>query len=771
MVKKKLRISFLALVSFCTMHARYGRLMIFIDDGEPMEYDQTIKIPILMDCIQALYEKTGPVLVTAYMWNNIMGRYRAFTEKKNVSGSSEETYYELYRIIVDYMETEIASIPDKNKKDLNAITKELQRMVGSKLAQDQAFLEKREKFAQDKDFWSSSYKGCIYTVIHFFDFSQWHIYTIDDTWYLFVPRTYQQNMEKKYKTEIDSFFPPFKRSISFIHDVSTKRVLEKEEIAMGLKIHNFKKVTRSQWAYFLSEKSVLEPKKHVSTTSIHREDLSNRLFVTYDDVGNKAVAQAILPYYTIFLAGHGQYMSSSKLLEIALKKTAALQNDIGFFVQGQITDFPERKQKKIAELMELEQKIMTMISQSNGLIAGLSMKTYMQFLDFLNDHISTNMLYYSCCFGGGTQYQLAFVTRGVGKEYNYTIMSQVSADIVSSSAMPYFYVLWDEKMEVINEKERATARLALTSEINFVQFFDAVEKKRSLNTIIKQIAYESKTNIPAIRLPGTSWFNAARLKDVVYITNVALGTTKNFDVSGKKAVLLYTPAIFSTITMDLNEKNSWENALATAQRQASGQLPLFISMAPEQMTHWIWSLQACNCLLTAVVYNFLKALTTRIFKSFLIDSLCVENNLGIEASTLLGIDEDQTITLTNVLIFNILMPRYDSKQGMLFTWNEEGYIANYITDKGKIICESIDPEQKIQKMTTEQFNAYNSLYQRDKTSAQEYEKFIPDVADIEKFVRRHVGIVKNLPMSEEEKAWKTRKGLGEGVNGEEKTAD
>ncbi len=736
-MKRNLLIAFFLIMNLCTMQARYGRLMMFVDQGEPREYER-IDISVVMACIQALYEKTGPILVNAYVWNNILGRYQAYANKLKLPTSSAMKYYELCQTAADYVKKELANVSDKNKNDLNALEVALQRMVTYNLAMNADFQKKYKDFYTEKDVWMTIANGTIYRVINELDFSQWHIYTIDDAWYLFVPRHYQQNMEKGYNAEVAALFPTFKRSIPSAHDALTDRDLEKDEIALGLKLHNFEKIVLLHWKYFFLAHPVFEFKEGVLITSKNIEDLLKRLFVTYDDMQDKTIASAILPHYTIYLDGHGGYASDMDMewLAEALAESSQLQKDIGFFSQGQMSDFPKEKREKITRLMVLEKEITTMINDSQGIIAGLSMTAYKQLLDFLNDKISTTMLYYYSCFGGGKHLQLPFVSRGVDKAYNYTIMSEVSGDIPGYGAVSFF---GNAKVQVFYENNEARARLGLTSEINFSQFFDAVEKKLPLNVLMSSIVHNQKTNIPAVRLPGTSWFSAARLKDVAYLTNVALSTTKKFDVSGKKAVLLYTPAISSVITLNVTTI-SQENPLATAQYQASNQLPLFISMIPEQQTHWMQSLQACDCLLTAVVYNFLKELVVgeiRVFKKYLIDVMCVQNNLSKKASDLLGVDQNQMMMLTDVIIYNGHMPKLRLRQGLLFTWMGKGYMAKYILLNGEKKFESINPEQEIEELTPDQFEYYQKMYQIQKSGAQKIAKPLIDTSTLEQFTRKH----------------------------------
>jgi hypothetical protein len=739
MVKKKLRISFLALVSFCTMHARYGRLMIFIDQGEPRAYNQ-IGIPVAMAFIQALYEKTGPILINAYAWNNILDRFQAYTHLMKVPSLGAEIYDALCQTVADCIQKELATIPDKDKKNLSAVAMKLQKMVSHKLNQDEAFLKKSESFAQGNDFWTASFNGTIFRVISKLDPSQWHIYSFDDAWYLFVPRHYQQNMKKEYDAEIAALFPTFKRSIPSARDAMTGRNLEKDEMALGLKLHNFEKVTLSQWGDFFWKKPVFELKEGMLVQSTTIENLLSRLFVTYDDMSDKTIASTVLPHHIIYLDGHGGYAPGIVMEELmgALEESAELQRDIGFFTQGQMNNFPEDKREKIIQLMELEEEITVMMNSSNGIIAGLSMTAYKQLLDFLNDKISTTMLYYYSCFGGGQQLQLPFFLRGIDKIYNYTIMSEISADIPGYGDQPYFYARANAALNVFYENNKVMAQFALSSQINYALFFYAVEKKLPLSIMMSYIVHNEKTNIPAIRLPGTSWFSVARLKDVAYITNVALSMTKNFDVSGKKAVLLYTPAIFSDITMNIPIM-FYESSFAAAQYQAKYQLPLFISMSSEGQVHWIQSLQACDCCLTAVIYNFLKELAIgemRVHKRYLIDTLCVQNNLGQKASKLLGVTQGQTMILTDVLIYNGYIPKLRLKQGLFFTWNKKGYIAKYIV-REKRISEPINPEQDIQELTPKQFEFYQKMYQDLKGQAQKIAKPLIDTRKLEEFTRKH----------------------------------
>ena len=761
LMKKYITVSIFFLIS-TSLCARPGRLMMFVDESEASNYEN-ISFPITMCCVEALYEKIGPVLMNAYVLRTIFNRYNEFIQIFEGDPRFESTknlkkYDQLYQKIVTTITQELPKIVTVSNKNAQDIADELEKTIEQQLLSGKElpeFLASITKKSNPQIYWCNMLNGSLYEIIHGFNFDEWDIYAIHNAWYLFVPKSYRESIEAEYKQEKKNVFSGILHAMK-LTDAATGRKLAEEEIALGLKIHNFEKMTKDQWTNFLLREThvqipgkIFQPGNDMRTflkqVFINIDDMSKKgieRLATIYDMPEKTVMKSMLPCCTIYLRGHGGYETNMFIDNFPklLKESTQLKNEIGFFVQADIEQFPEEKRKKIEQIFTLEKRITGMIDVSGGNIAGLSMVSYRQMLDFLNNDMSAVLLYYFTCYGGGRRLQLPFVSRAGDKMYDYTIMSEVSGDIPGYSTRSYFDLESAQiKVYVFYENGVPKVRLAFKSDINFTKFFTAVENKKSLREIMTSITYRAATNIPAIRLPGTSWFSAARLKNIAYVTHTAMATAGNeMHMTNKDVVLLYTPAVDREIVL-------------------TGGVPKFISMLPEQKIHWIKSINARYFLSTELVYNFLKELLPLKwfvgYKKFLIDTLHVKNNWGINTSKLLGVKPGDVLSLTNVVIFHGYESEVKASRGMLFMWRGKGYIVSYMDAAGRNIANPFDPNQLIRPLTQAESQYYREMYQENKNAAQQAAKELIDTTSLQQFTHKHVQIQQmNRPqMNENEK--------------------
>ncbi len=731
----------LAIISIFVLEARHARLMMFVDINE-YESGTPQAIPISMDCASALYEQAGPVLMSSSIFKVLITRrLQAFQEFEQYP--SYKTYYELYKKINNDIQQIFSEMLNKNKTD---ITSKMGQILDEKLENDKNFQEQKERARNTNSLDNDLSIALMQFIPH-----DWDIYTLNNEWFLLIPHEYQRYMQELYTLE--NSLNTESASNKIFYDKKTKRALTDNEIAIGLKTGNFKKLLQlPDQVDFLSPEQ-----KEIMKTKIYMQELCSFLFVNYNDISSKDTADSILPQHTIYIDGHGRYSKVTGMFDIRLQESAQLQQDIGFFQKGNIENFPPDKQEKIKKLLDLEKEIDQMITASEGTIAGLSLPGYTQFLDFLNTKISTTILYYSTCFGGGRHLYFPFVSRGLDKTYNYPIISSVLDDVPSVFNRVHFTILYPpRKVEIIYKNGTADPRLRYESTIYFAKFFNAVEHNMPFGTLLHYVTDPNvPRNIPAVRLPGTSWFNATRLGTFAYLTNATISaarTKKIIDVSGKKAVLLYTPIIPLNIKITIKEKKikPESNMWIATKAQAEEQIPVFTSVMPDnQQTHWIQSLEAPDCLLTAVINNFFDPDLLR-KRIILIDTLITRNNFSEKNSKMLGIKENEKIVLTKVGFFNgIQSPVLDSsnwERGMLFTYQNKAYKIVYAAkesvlwnknDTIKTLSNPIDIVQEITNLTEEDAKDYKDWYQRWKEYAENKANRIIEVDKLEDFIRTH----------------------------------
>ncbi len=756
-----MKISLLAIVLAVTtifvLEARHARLMMFVDiDGQ--EKPETDEIPITNRCMQALYEQAGPILMSPSLWNNIHSRVQKFSEEIRTATSAQKMiYYALYQKINDYIQEIFALMPVPEPKPIpiTRAEKHLQNSLNKRIKLDQYFTDMITDFLTvDKTKTSrltTMFEGNFYITSTFFIPRDWDIYSVDNEWFLLVPHQYATVMKATYFAENPSQLA----AKEIFLDKNTKQAIDTDAMAIGLKTHTFKKLEQP----IVTDALSFEQRQKMRS-QVYMEDLCSRIFVNYDDIPARDDIYSLLPHHTIYLTGHGGYSAMSPKFQNMLQESVQLQKDIGFVRGIDTTEeikekntlkLSDEQQIKIKKLLHLEVLICHKISTANGLIANLSIASYLQFLDFLNTKIPTTLLYYDTCFGGGQHLQIPFVSRGVEKVYNYTIISNISEDVEGIGGIPSFDILSSPRnVEIYFLNGLSHARLLLESHISFNKFFSSFTYNFRLTDVLAFITYKEPSNIPAIRLPGTFWFSTARLKNVAYITNIAVSaakTKKIIDVSGKKTALLYAPLIPVNVIINI-EKKPTKFDISAAQNQSEKQIPLFMSATSDQKVHWLQALKAPHCLLTAIINNFfVQGLPAS--NIFLIDTLTACNNFSKKTSQMLGAKPDEKIVLSHVILFNgIQSPALSIgpwQRGMIFKYQDKIYEVVYAASaqqlwkaEGKIhnLANPLDPDQNVTDITLYLKN-YDNWYQDWKTVAENNATRMVDVEKLEEFVRTH----------------------------------
>jgi len=737
---------FVLIFNIVMLEARHTRLMVFVDIQESEFLSNNI--PVSLKCTAALYEQAGPVLVSSGVFKTLMYCLRRF--KGEIQDMVQKAdYYAIYQKIDDHLQQIFSKIPDKNQENITAdIAYELKQA----LSIDEFFQNKSMITIPNME---ETDQGIALMQI---TFDEWDIYSLDDEWFLFIPKEYQRQMEEIYACE--KFFHDEVLLNAVFYDEQAKRAVTEHEMAIGLKIDSLKKLTELPVIFV---NSLSEEQKKIMQTKEYMQKLCSRLFVNIDDMPNIHNADLLLPLHNIYLNGHGKYLATFPRLDSLLQESRMLQKRIGFFVGKPGAIVKKQQQEEVEQLKKLEQEIDKMIETADGKIAGLSMFAYTAFLDFLNTKIFVDVLYYYTCFGGGKYLYIPFVSRGLDKIYNYTIVSGVFDDVSGITSRPYFNILLGEKkVDIIYKKGVPHPHLGYQTTISFAKFFDAVEHNLALNKLLQYITFNEPSNVPAIRLPGTVWFSAAKLDSVAYITNTTISTakTKKFiDVAGKKTILLYAPIIPLTIKISPKKNAS---------------TPLFVSAITDQQMHWIQSLEAPKYELTSIIDGFFNEDLLR-KRIILIDSLTAYNNFGQKNSDMLGIKQGEKVELTKVCLFNgvqsPLIGLSNWERGILFMCQGKVYKAVYAkkqyvlwnkNDQVMITSNPVNHNQDIIDVAnnseeTATIEEYEKYYNNQKKEVEKNASRLIEVEQLEDFVHKHLEKVKQKTVSKKEKAWKAKR--------------
>ncbi len=143
-------------------------------------------------------------------------------------------------------------------------------------------------------------------------------------------------------------------------------------------------------------------------------------------------------------------------------------------------------------------------SETGDYLVGLSKKDFHALLLFLNNHIKTNIFYYSTCFGGGLELLETYRTieKSMTNALNYILIS--GATTTASLLTTYHLVTSDN--------------IIYFTSTSFTSFFTLIEQGASLDKALSTIYPESITAVPLIRFPNTEWFNITAMSHVTSLT-------------------------------------------------------------------------------------------------------------------------------------------------------------------------------------------------------------------------------------------------------------
>jgi hypothetical protein len=727
---KKKFIIMLVMTGFFAVQARHARMIINFDiDNAETDTEHLLlsKKIMVMETVFALYEKTAPILISSNFWYQILFYYKQFKEKLQDVTSQEYLYHQIYLKIgkcANELLPLLTASTEQEKKE------ELAQKVQEQMNNDELYKKYYEERVELEN--SVAPNNDLYVIMHdFFKREEWDIYRWNMRFVLCIPRAYK-----------DEKIRAFKQECSLLH-LSPEKIAEQmprfsiEEIALGLQI-KYNSLVLMEEAQLedlpMLQETMFEGDQHaIQKTRYLVDDFFSNLFVTCYNVPEtlKPHMDFILPAWNFALDGHGEYANLSPELEKALARSEQLHTDIGFVVgkrkreifdeglqkeraQNEKTSIEkfnkeatQARQKNIEQLKELDKTINTMLAETKGSVASLSLPTFSSVLDFFDKYIKTSMLFYSTCFSGGRNVQLLFTSGGIHKIYNFTLISTVSSDVTSVSNMSYFAVHdFEADNFVMTEKG---VRLNYVNDASYQKFFDLQEHNDRLEKVIRAIIPIIEANAPAIRLPGMTWFSTMQLGEFATLNKIAISKAMqkgSLAIHDVLAILFYIPYIPLDLVLTISPsfvKESEESfiynpdlkfALKYWKKELfdANKVPLFVSMMPGNATHWIKKISAPDRLFTSFVDNMLSENIAG-EKIYLIDELNVINNINNKftkpADTpsprkLIDIPSDVLTTFEKVTFFSNLEydPLYPEDSihnfsGVFFMVKDKGYMGIY----------------------------------------------------------------------------------------------
>lgn len=541
------------------------RTLIFINDNCIEQYSIDHKIdqfgPMVGALIIALQEKANPILVSTSLWNNFIKRKNFFGSNKRSMGSNSDHMWRLYKQV----NTALTNMYQSEKVwDENVPLEQMYDQL-IEVSQNPEFCFNKQCMFGDV------YKRTIQNLITYItelNPAEWDVYTVDDFYYLLIPKAWQERIQLD-SADFQDFLQD-ERTTIFKNSTKPEQYISLRELITGFKIDSLDKVDDPLRE--IDEKIIRNSCATIEDFS-SINDLLSKVFVTKKDVHEITY----LPSWYIYISGHGVRSDISPLIreqwdrvenlertmsvalpdqdyttfrsqlmelaaELAVYEKASLMED--FHIQEENTkkrfkkllmlygiEMEETSTKTVAkllELIELKKNLNDAMDQiivaGKGLIVGFSLAQFKNVLQFLNNNINTKFFYYRTCYGGGINLNLAYLTKGITDVYNYTIVSGALTDASTRGVLPTLIMppyCRGFSLLPSDVKVAAGDRVLLKVQVHnmsFKKFFEALIGEAKLQDALNYVGrfYQNQTlitpeNIPLIRMAGSTEFSVVPL--------------------------------------------------------------------------------------------------------------------------------------------------------------------------------------------------------------------------------------------------------------------
>lgn len=642
------------LTSFGTTQPRIGRLIMLLDDTNGITTDAEQLDIAVFTFIEALQQKTAPILISNSIWNDFAFRRKNAHEKIK---AFDPLYYLFFKIYNDINREINELYSKKNIKDQEKLQEQIRLILSDPNAPLTGRIYQIYKMPTFKGTQAQERERYASMLCYFapFDPKDWDIYFIENSLTLLIPHEYKNTMAQEAAS------------------LSNKTNFSTEEIALNFKTAGF-------------TKQKIDDKYDLPMTGGSRlsSNVFSKIFIGKDDVRGNANIDELLVQWNIFLEGHGMYSQSNMQILTLLKKTQKLHEEVGFVRNPEpstISDLKPKMQHKIIELVESQTKLEKAIKKAKGSIVGLTIEKFQSLISFFNKQLVINFLFYNTCFAADVHLILPYITLGFTQPMNFTtvtgaLTSKETLARVSPNLLPFATV----QFPIVFIGEQPAFGLASTT--RFDMFFNALdfdqlkakkENPKPFKTIINYVhPFLSETgtvlrdfvgNIPLINISGT-WLPVPGLEEFVTSFNKVTTSTaklrKKFEVlvPVKKAILLYQAYVPVNISFTL-----------AGMGKGGFELPYVVPMLADQLLYYIKSLESPDYSLLDFIQSFTLDKKQEASKAFLIDSLsCKAGFLQLQF-------KESELKLEKVVFANKMAfpPAPEARINVLFIHKGKGY--------------------------------------------------------------------------------------------------
>lgn len=354
----------------------------------------------------------------------------------------------------------------------------------------------------------------------------WFMYAIDN-YYFLIPRNYVKSV---FLTNIPLLEDVITTAINDINNTQEKydiKNLFKDSLMPRLMLDPGEIISGIRLNALTPMRNLLNPPTATEKAIVPLPLVLEKLFINKNDIlylngaTSQILQELILPEWNIYLVGHGTYPKST------------------------FKPFFSDDKENIAPSSDKQ-----LVAYEKGKIAGLKTEEFAQLLDFFNNQVSINLLFYNTCFAGSINTKIPYLTNDIKKIFNYMIISGATSSTITISG---FIKIEDNKID-------------LRDALKFRKFFEGIELGLDLATTTNYVAqfYKDKKiinqfNIPLVRYPNTDKFIPVNLSfvkgpksvhKVQEFTRTRANSISNeqakkpgsyFDITTQEVLLLSTP--------------------------------------------------------------------------------------------------------------------------------------------------------------------------------------------------------------------------------------
>lgn len=498
---------------------------------------------IVAEFIAALDQAVCSIIVSNSIWSEFTRRRYEFYRKSNTKYTKENKILKFYNAVNKQL-NEI----DKNIKTENYPKKieEISTKIIEELKNNSSQLAKQLK--EHKNICNDTREDltCYVTT---FNAATWKYYFYPDLGiFLLIPKAYATNLRKKYY-----FSEKNTSKLKFCDNSKEKpRRLAYEELILGIKIKNFKKINID------SQYNLLKHTDLDKNTQLLSDHLSH-IFITKQDVTNTK-NQIYLPQWLIYLDGHGNFTEKLDIdkLTTLFNQARNTKKQIGYFhtvkSKSDIKKFSSKYQKPLKFFLDFRKKTLFLLEQNNLVVSGLSFTDFFSLLDFFHTDMNVSFVFYDCCYPGGLNHSIQTASPFWRQTHNFTLIIGTPTNTPSTAS--HTPITIEPTKEAFNsttitcDNNKFYLKYDICFKIN--SFFQALENNKpwaqTVNTIHSFFTKKEITephNIPLIQHPNAHSSNIVPTKGILNLTRIIssiIAHKKTISISPQtKVVFFYQP--------------------------------------------------------------------------------------------------------------------------------------------------------------------------------------------------------------------------------------